>query len=485
MASPTARRAFLSAALFLFVVVAGPLLSGCATAPATALPDGAVVLADPGRVVAEPADQVVTIRIDNPTPVARELAGWRIEGDDWLGFQIVSDPLPKLVPPRASVTVDVRVDAPAFAVTDPSLASGQQGYAHYREGRATLRYEVDDLPHEVSLAFAPARSADTRRWSLAAIIALFALGLVALGRGLIESALGDAPHRGLSLVSHARSPAATRLTAIAAMLAILLGLASIPVGLPLCEAPGDLVGPAAQARCAIGLGGNPLRVLTEPPPVTWLCALLLLSLVGFAAGAEVPRAALARGLTRLSVFVALSLAVCVAANTFDVDALSWPATPRLAAGDRPPWAALVHPLGAVLALWSLATYLPAPDEAQASLPGRRWIDMLAAATYTSVWLGGGALPTSVLAFVGPAGAPVAVTVSVASFVGTTLLVSTLILLGRRHQLQLVGAAPQLEPDPRARLRGDPADRARIGALLVVGLACAAYIVVAGGASAPP
>lgn len=302
--------------LLLFAL--GLLISGCGDRPP--LPS------DPGVVRFDASQASATVELGNPGPSAQAITGLRIEGPDWVAFQIVNEENPQRIGPGSTVQIHLRVDRKAFR-TDPSEAGappGQEGYATFRAGEAALSFELEGEPRAVPLRFEPHGAGTGLASLLAGLMALAALALAVAIVGL-----------------------RTRLARPSGGPEVALVLATLGVAwctLPLADAvcANDLaaaVGALGEARCRGGLGGGPAAMLPGPVPgLGAILALLLAPLLispAHTGGGRVATllAALALGLaaaaivlpeaTRLgmAVPVALGAAAIVTANEDTTD--SW------------------------------------------------------------------------------------------------------------------------------------------------------------------
>jgi len=441
------------------------MLLGCA-APGVKTPS---LRSDPVVAVAAPGDAELEVQLSNDAPMARRLSNFRIEGGDWLGFQIVDPALPHAIAAGETVTIHVRVDAAAFQEHEAhDHAPGEThdvGYATYRAGAARLAFDVDDATQAVTLSFEP-RPQTGISWG-AALCALIVLSVVAAA----AIWFGEPPPRGLSITTHDRTDRAAKRFAVLAFVAAVFGLALIPVALPLCDGPSVAsVGPLEHARCAQGIGGAPVRLLAGAAPVGLLGVVIavLLALACAGAGAAAPRRVVSHAMPRVLVLVALFTALAFAGRTLDLDQLIWPASLRLHAGQRaspwPTWMALRHPLAAVLSLWAAGTIFERRPDRPTEPAGRFWIDLMLAVTIAALWFGGGAIPGTLAGRLGLFGIGLgpgrlfATATSAVGFCVTALAVYATAQGLRRH-----AGTMQLPP----------------GAWVVVALLCAAWIAVGG------
>ncbi len=250
--------------------------------------------ADPGVVRFDPAHTTTTVELGNPGPGAKTVTGLRIEGDDWIAFQIVNEDNPDRIGPGSTVQVELRVDPRALRTDLPAAgapAEQQESYASFRTGTAELRFELDGEAGAVPLRFDPGPTGTTLASLVSALLAALAL------------AAGAALARGRGAVAKLELQPGL----VLALATLAIAWCTLPIADAVCT--GDLAAPVGElgrARCRAGLGGAPAAAL--PGPFIGLAAVLALALAPLL-GAR--RGLATRDLPRVLAALTLGLAVAI------------------------------------------------------------------------------------------------------------------------------------------------------------------------------
>ena len=300
--------------------------------------------AEPSAVRVGPRSTRTEVRLVNPSPRAIQVSRLRVEGADWLGFQLEGD-LPEALPAHGEASVEFRVSPSNFR-TDRPAPDGTINYAEFRRGQARLAFDADGRPMVVPLIFEPERARLPRLW--AAVITLLALAALhrlgaRVGHEPSSARVGGLDERG------------GRWAMTTATAAALLVLATIPVGAGYCSSQLSVwVSDAAVTQCRNGHDGGPLTLI-DLADMGLIWPLLLLMAVGLREGLRED------GPSPERVVAVAALAVSVAAAALRLGEGA-PTALVLAQSESwtlgtlavPQWGIFVHPVGGTVALLALA-----------------------------------------------------------------------------------------------------------------------------------
>jgi hypothetical protein len=337
--SPAAR----SLCAWLLTLIAVVFVLGCAGER-----EDGPLWADPGVVRFSAADTHAIVEIHNLSGTVRPIGKFRLGGEDWDTLRFVEDSLPRTIPGRDSVRVELELSAGSFRV-EPGV---------YRSGAATLSFASDQFAYEVPIEFV---GSEADRPSARPLL-LGSLGLLGLVLLLAWRPLRAGPSPDV--------PTELRAGVAAAFAGLLLAAATIPVGFGICRGRlGALVGPRELAQCREGLGGAELLALPASPTLWWwLVALAIasiaLTVVRALSRTELRLAGLDLALAGLRLvgftllLCALLCALAPASSSASGLILVQSGTTTLAGLTLPRWGLVAQPLGFALGFALVTTSGP-------------------------------------------------------------------------------------------------------------------------------